>query len=111
HGADHVHLEHAPDRAGVEAVESPGASGDAGVVDERGDRPEFEIDALEQPDHFVFVRGVRLHQDRAAAAGADLGHYLVGTLFVLEVVHAYRVAALGRELRRRRADAAARTGN
>src|ERR1039457_804766 len=109
--AGDIHLEHAPDRSSIEAVEASGAPGDAGVVDQRGDRPEFEIDALEQLDHVVLDRGVRLHHDRLAAARADLGHDRFGTLLVLQVIHAYRVAALGCELRRRRAYAAARSGN
>jgi hypothetical protein len=84
---------------------------DAGVVDERGNRPEPGIHGLEQANHVRLRGDVGAHGQRFAPRRGDPGNHLVGGGGVRSIVHAHGVAALGGEPRGRRPDPARAAGD
>ncbi|MNS84823.1 hypothetical protein D3C72_1186610 [compost metagenome] len=111
HGADDVGL-HDLEQAEFGHVLDPALLADgACVVDQRGDRAELFVHALEQLDDFILDTGVGAYGDGLGAQGADLAEDVLGGLIVGVVVDADAVALAGGQQRRGGTDAAAGTGD
>src|SRR5690606_7908847 len=83
----------------------------AGVVDQRGDRAELFVDALEQLDDLILDAGIGAYGDGLGAQGTDLAENIFGGLVVGVVVDADAVALVRGQQRGGGADAAAGTGD
>jgi hypothetical protein len=107
-GAGEVRRQHALEALERHVLQARLALEDAGVVDQRRDRPERALRGVEHARDLPLGAHVGLQRERAPAGGRDFGDHRFGRRTIAQVVDAHRVAARGREPRGRRADAAAR---
>src|SRR6185436_11319020 len=106
-----VRRKDALDARGVDALDAGVGPQDSRVVDERGDRPELTIAALEQSHDVALARHVGLNRGRRATTRHDAGDDAFGRITLFAKVDGDRIAARGGERGRGRADAATGAGD
>ncbi|MNH23168.1 hypothetical protein D3C79_830550 [compost metagenome] len=111
HRPDHVGL-HQLEQAKLRHFLDPALLADGtGVIDQRGDRPQLGIDALEQLDDLVLDTDVGLDRNGLGAQFTDLGQHPLGGLVVTQVVDADAVTGACGQARGGGANAAAGAGD
>ena len=109
--AHDVDVKHALEPRHTHLVHPRGHVHHTGIVDQGGERPQTGVDARKHGQHLRLIGHIGLHRHRRAAAGADLPHHLVGRQRVGAVIDSHGKAALRRQQRRGRANAAGGTGD